>query len=113
MRLASRQNDFSLLNRTYESDTWEAAYRFGVVGLPYGALAGGVLTGKYIDGSPWSKAADADRPLATQHVGSTAGFGWRHNLLPRPGLLYPPKEAPPAASVSTWHCRPLGEVYHL
>ena len=39
------QNDFSLLNRTYESDTWEAAYRFGVVGLPYGVLAGGVLSG--------------------------------------------------------------------
>ena len=62
------QNDFSLLNRTYESDTWEAAYRFGVVGLPYGALAGGVLTGKYMDGSKWSKVADADRPLAGQHV---------------------------------------------
>ena len=25
----------------------EAAHQFGVVGLPYGALGGGVLTGKY------------------------------------------------------------------
>lgn len=33
---------------------WEAAYRFGVVGLPYGTLCGGVLTGKYFDGSKWS-----------------------------------------------------------
>ena len=33
-RPVSCQNDFSMLNRTYESDTWEAAYRFGVVRLP-------------------------------------------------------------------------------
>jgi len=37
----SCQNDFSILNQTYEEDTYEAAYRFGVVGLPYGPLAGG------------------------------------------------------------------------
>ena len=43
---------FSRLCATrYESDTWEAAYRFGVVGLPYGALSGGTLTGKYLDGT--------------------------------------------------------------
>ena len=52
-RPVSCQNDFSLLNRSYEKDTWEAAYRFGVVGLPYGALSGGVLTGKYFDGSKY------------------------------------------------------------
>eukprot|EP00322_Chrysochromulina_rotalis_P018321 CAMPEP_0115844006 /NCGR_PEP_ID=MMETSP0287-20121206/8607_1 /TAXON_ID=412157 /ORGANISM="Chrysochromulina rotalis, Strain UIO044" /LENGTH=394 /DNA_ID=CAMNT_0003297721 /DNA_START=14 /DNA_END=1198 /DNA_ORIENTATION=+ len=63
-RPVSCQNDFSMVNRTYESDTWEAAYRFGVVGLPYGALAGGVLTGKYLDGTKWSAAAAADRPLS-------------------------------------------------
>ena len=38
----SCQNDFSILNQTYEEDTWEAAYRFGIVGLPYGT-AGGTL----------------------------------------------------------------------
>ena len=62
-RPISCQNDFSLLNRTYEGDTWEAAYRFGVVGLPYGVLAGGVLTGKYFDGSTHAKTAAEDRPL--------------------------------------------------
>mmetsp|Transcript_22630 Transcript_22630/g.28883 ORF Transcript_22630/g.28883 Transcript_22630/m.28883 type:complete len:307 (+) Transcript_22630:152-1072(+) len=46
-RPVSNQNDFSLNNRTYESDTLEACYRFGLVGLPYGPLSGGTLTGKY------------------------------------------------------------------
>ena len=79
-RPISCQNDFSLLNRTYECDTWEAAYRFGVVGLPYGALAGGVLTGKYIDGSKWSKAADADRPLAESRMRKTPEFQPRYGM---------------------------------
>ena len=61
----SCQNDFSILNQTYEEDTYEAAYRFGVVGLPYGALAGGTLTGKYFEKSkPIYHEKDADeRPL--------------------------------------------------
>ena len=61
----SCQNDFSLLNQTYECDTYEAAYRFGVVGLPYGALAGGTLTGKYFEKTkPEYAAKDAtERPL--------------------------------------------------
>ena len=36
------QNDMSLNNRVYEGDIAEAAHQFGVVGLPYGALSGGV-----------------------------------------------------------------------
>jgi len=62
-RPVSCQNDFSLCDRMYENDTAEAAYRFGLVGLPYGTLAGGTLTGKYIEGSKWSKQSDADRSL--------------------------------------------------
>ena len=47
-RPISLQNDFSLLNRTFEEGGLaEACYRFGVVGLPYGVLAGGLLSGKY------------------------------------------------------------------
>ena len=42
------QNDMSLNNRVYEGDIAEAAHQFGVVGLPYGALSGGVLTGEYL-----------------------------------------------------------------
>ena len=61
----SCQNDFSILNQTYEEDTYEAAYRFGMVGLPYGALCGGVLTGKYFENSkPEYAQKDADeRPI--------------------------------------------------
>jgi aryl-alcohol dehydrogenase-like predicted oxidoreductase len=62
-RPVSCQNDFSMMDRMYEGDTLEAAHRFGVVGLPYGALAGGVLTGKYFDGSKYA-TMDPDRPLA-------------------------------------------------
>ena len=57
----SCQNDFSILNQTYEEDTYEAAYRFGVVGLPYGALCGGTLTGKYFEKTkPEYAAKDAN-----------------------------------------------------
>ena len=44
-RPVSVQNDFSLLNRSFEEGLSEACYRFGVVGLPYGVLAGGTLAG--------------------------------------------------------------------
>jgi hypothetical protein len=79
-RPVSCQNDFSLLNRTYESDTWEAAYRFGVVGLPYGCLAGGVLTGKYFDGTKWSQAAAADRPLDLCRMRKEKDFQPRYGM---------------------------------
>ena len=79
-RPVSNQNDFSLTNRTYESDTWEACYRFGVVGLPYGVLAGGVLTGKYLDGSKWAKAAHADRPLDQCRMRSRPEFQPRYGV---------------------------------
>ena len=36
--------------------------RFGVVGLPYGVLAGGVLTGKY-SAKKWAAKAEKDKPL--------------------------------------------------
>ena len=51
----SCQNDFSILNQTYEEDTYEAAHRFGIVGLPYGALCGG-------------KGGPKGRPIHTRHV---------------------------------------------
>ena len=57
----SCQNDFSILNQTYEEDTYEAAYRFGVVGLPYGPLAGGTLTGKYFEKTKPEYAAKVGR----------------------------------------------------
>ena len=40
----------SLNERSFEGDVAEACHHFGVVGLPYGVLSGGTLTGKYITG---------------------------------------------------------------
>ena len=76
----SCQNDFSILNQTYEEDTWEAAYRFGIVGLPYGALSGGTLTGKYFDKShPQYIAKDeAERPLDKCRHRVSSGFQPRY-----------------------------------
>ena len=59
------QNDMSLNNRVYEGDVAEAAHQFGVVGLPYGALSGGVLTGKYLDRALQS---DDGRPLEASRM---------------------------------------------
>lgn len=44
------QNDLSLNDRTFEGDVAQACHHFGVVGLPYGTLSGGTLTGKYVRG---------------------------------------------------------------
>ena len=44
------QNDMSLNERSFEGDVAEACHHFGVVGLPYGVLSGGTLTGKYLTG---------------------------------------------------------------
>ena len=76
----SCQNDFSILNQTYEEDTYEAAYRFGLVGLPYGALCGGTLTGKYFEKTkPTYAAKDAEeRPLEKCRHRVIAGFQPRY-----------------------------------
>lgn len=46
-RPVSVQNDVSLLNRGFEQETAEVCRFYNVTCLPYGALAGGTLTGKY------------------------------------------------------------------
>ena len=46
-RPVSVQNDFNFNNRTFETSCAEACHHLGVVGMPYGALGGGALTGKY------------------------------------------------------------------
>ena len=67
-RPVSVQNDFNFNNRTYETSTAEACHHLGVVGMPYGALGGGALTGKYQD----ARYA-GDRPLELA----------RHNFKPK------------------------------
>ena len=47
----SIQNDFSMCDRRFETELAEtcAPHHYGIGLLPYGVLAGGVLTGKYLD----------------------------------------------------------------
>lgn len=79
-RPISCQNDYSVIDRLYEGDTAEAAHRFGIVGLPYGCLAGGTLTGKYVEGSKYYKESDADRPNAQWRHKQEPGFQARYHL---------------------------------
>src|SRR5262245_39059406 len=50
-RYESIQNNFSLLNRRFEDELAEVCRRESVSLLPYSPLAGGVLSGKYLDGA--------------------------------------------------------------
>ena len=50
-RVASIQNSYSLVNRTFETGLAEIAYREDVGLLAYSVLAQGYLTGKYRDGA--------------------------------------------------------------
>ena len=50
-RIASIQNPYSLINRTYEIGLAEIGYREEVGLLAYSPLAFGVLSGKYLDGA--------------------------------------------------------------
>lgn len=50
-RVASIQNAYSLVNRTFEPGLSEIALREDVGLLPYSPLAGGTLSGKYIGGA--------------------------------------------------------------
>lgn len=59
----------------YEGDIAEAAHQFGVVGLPYGALSGGVLTGKYLDRALQS---DHGRPLEVSRMRARPDFQPRY-----------------------------------
>ena len=95
-RPVSCQNDFSMMNRTYECDTWEAAYRFGVVGLPYGPLAGGVLTAKYMDGTKYA-TADPGSPPSNSRMRRTPDFQPRYGM--------------PAAMLATAKYAKLAEEY--
>jgi aryl-alcohol dehydrogenase-like predicted oxidoreductase len=50
-RIASIQNPYNLINRTFEVGTSEFAIREDVGLLAYGCLASGMLTGKYLGGA--------------------------------------------------------------
>lgn len=46
-RPVSVQNDCSMTNRGFEEQLAEVCRHFNIAGMPYGALAGGTLSGKY------------------------------------------------------------------
>jgi len=50
-KIATIQNPYSLLNRTFEGDLAEVSYRENIGLLAYSPLACGVLSGKYINGT--------------------------------------------------------------
>lgn len=50
-KMITIQNSYSLLNRTFEGDLAEISHRENIGLLSYSALAFGVLTGKYINGT--------------------------------------------------------------
>ena len=58
-RMAAIQNEYSVLNRAYDTDLAEVAVNEGVTLMSYSPLAAGLLTGKYQDGAlpPGSRAA--------------------------------------------------------
>lgn len=66
----SIQNDFSLVDRRFEGGLAEASAYYGMKLIAYGALCGGVLTGKYL--------ADADPSVLSGRPKSE----WRHVKFP-------------------------------
>jgi len=61
-RPVSVQNDFSLMQRHYEYELAETCRHMRLVGLPYGLLCGGTLSGKYCEGGEKYRASSATKP---------------------------------------------------
>lgn len=53
-RIQSVQNPYSLIQREFDNHTSEVCFRENIAMLPYSPLAGGILSGKYTDGSAGS-----------------------------------------------------------
>jgi aryl-alcohol dehydrogenase-like predicted oxidoreductase len=66
-RLASNQVEYSLLNRSVETEVIPAAQALGMGVLPWSPLGRGVLTGKYRTGTP------ADSRAASPHFANFVG----------------------------------------
>lgn len=66
-RLASIQNEYSLLHRLFDTDLAEAAVNEDVTLLAYSPLAAGLLSGKYADGAlPQGSRAAVDKAAGGQ-----------------------------------------------
>lgn len=77
-RVASVQNPYSLLNRSFEVGLAEVAHREEVPLLAYSPLGFGVLSGKYLDacpkGSRLQRWPDYDRYSNPQALAATAAY---------------------------------------
>ncbi len=96
-RMASIQNEYSLLNRLFEPDLAEVALREKVGLLAWSPLATGLLTGKYADGarpegSRWSISTgrnQRDTPQAHRAVAAYAQVAVEHGLsLPQLAIAF-------------------------
>ena len=87
-RIASIQNAYSLLNRTFELGLSEIAMQEQVGLLAYSVLGQGFLTGKYLDGAvpAGSRKAMADRLQRYEKVNSTEAIVSYLDLAARFGL---------------------------
>ncbi len=89
-RVASIQNAYNLLNRTFENGLSEVALREDVGLLAYSPLGAGTLTGKYLNGAipPGSRRALDHRPSRYATVNADAAteayldIARRHGLAP-------------------------------
>jgi aryl-alcohol dehydrogenase-like predicted oxidoreductase len=89
-RIASIQNPYSLLNRTFEIGLAEIAHRENVGLLAYSPLGFGVLSGKYLDGARPEKARLTlyehfqrySSPLAEEAVHAYVKIAREHDLDP-------------------------------
>ncbi|TWI33376.1 aldo/keto reductase [Paracoccus sulfuroxidans] len=75
-RVVAIQNEYSMLNRLYDTDLAEVAVNEGVTLLAYSPLAAGLLTGKYRNGAePQGSRAAVDRA-----TGGAADLGGRRTV---------------------------------
>ncbi len=87
-RIASIQNPYSLLNRTYEIGLAEMSIREDVSLLAYSPLAFGLLSGKFLNGARppearmvrWSRFSRYSNEYADRATSAYAGIAAKHGL---------------------------------
>lgn len=89
-RVASVQNPYNLLNRSFEIGLAEVALRESVPLLAYSPLAFGMLSGKYIDGARpagarltrWDRSSRYSNPQAQSATAAYVALAREHGLDP-------------------------------
>ena len=89
-RVASIQNAYNLVNRTFEQGLAEVALREDCGLLPYSPLGGGTLSGKYLGGARpagarmtlFTRFTRYDKPEAIEAIGRYVALAREHGLDP-------------------------------